>query len=77
MLPKDKIQRINQLAKKAKATGLTNEEAKEQSTLRAEYLKQFRSSMRKTIENVRVFDREGEDVTPEKVKKIQERRKLH
>ncbi|MBS4217648.1 MULTISPECIES: DUF896 domain-containing protein [Bacillaceae] len=77
MLPKDKLMRINQLAKKAKEQGLTKEEAKEQTSLRSEYLKTFRSSMRKTIENVRVFDVTGEDVTPEKVKKIQEQKKLH
>lgn len=75
MLSKDKISRINELAKKAKETGLTNEEAKEQTQLRSEYLKQFRSSMRQTIENVRVYDTEGQDVTPEKVKKIQEDKK--
>ncbi|GIN70367.1 UPF0291 protein [Bacillus sp. J14TS2] len=79
MLSKEKIKRINQLAKKAKASGLSNEEAKEQTKLRSEYLQQFRSSMRQTIENVRVFDTEGQDVTPEKVKKIQEgkNKKLH
>lgn len=79
MLSKEKMKRINQLAKKAKASGLSNEEAKEQTKLRSEYLQQFRSSMRQTIENVRVFDTEGQDVTPDKVKKIQEgkNKKLH
>lgn len=79
MLPKEKMLRINELAKKAKESGLTNEEAKEQTKLRAEYLKQFRSSMRQTIENVRVYDTEGQDVTPDKVKRIQagKNKKLH
>ena len=44
------------------------EEAKEQTKLRKEYLETFRSSMRDTIEHVKVIDPEGNDVTPEKVK---------
>lgn len=75
LLPKEKIQRINFLSKKSKESGLTVEEAKEQTSLRKEYLDAFRSSMRKTIENVRVFDPNGDEVTPEKVKAIQNRNK--
>ena len=77
MLPKEKLARINELAKKAKTEALTVEEAKERSSLRAEYLQTFRSSMKQTIENVRVIDAAGEDVTPDKIKKIQENKKLH
>lgn len=58
MLSKEKLQRISELSKKSKSQGLTVEEAKEQTTLRKEYLDTFRSSMRETIENVRVFDPE-------------------
>lgn len=76
MLSKDKINRINELSKKAKSTGLTVEEAKERTKLRQEYLTSFRSSMRKTIENVQVIDPEGKDVTPEKVKQAQKRNGL-
>lgn len=74
MLPKEKIKRINELSKKSKTTGLTIEEAKEQTKLRQEYLKAFRSDMRETIENVQVIDPEGNDVTPKKVKEAQQRR---
>ncbi|MBS4221763.1 DUF896 domain-containing protein [Lederbergia citrea] len=77
MLPKEKLARINELAKKAKELGLSQEEAKEQSSLRAEYLRTFRSSMKQTIENVRIYDSEGEEVTPDKVRKIQTNKKLH
>ncbi|QQZ07841.1 DUF896 domain-containing protein [Heyndrickxia vini] len=77
MLSKDKISRINALSKKAKEKGLTEEEAKEQSRLRREYLESFRSSMKNTIETVRVIDPEGNDVTPQKVRSIQEKKRLH
>ena len=53
---------------------LTEEEMKEQQALREEYLLTFRESMKNTIENMRVIDPNGDDVTPEKVKKIQEER---
>ncbi len=68
MLSEHKIKRINELSKRSKTTGLTMEEAKEQTLLRKEYLESFRSSMRGTIEHVKVIDPNGNDVTPEKVK---------
>jgi uncharacterized protein YnzC (UPF0291/DUF896 family) len=71
MLSKEKMARINELAKKAKATGLTEIEAKEQSKLRGEYLQTFRSSMLNTLKSVKIVDPEGNDVTPEKLKSIQ------
>ena len=76
MLAKDKINRINELSKKSKTTGLSIEEAKEQTKLRQEYLSTFRSSMRETIENVKVIDPEGADVTPDKVKQARNRKNL-
>jgi uncharacterized protein YnzC (UPF0291/DUF896 family) len=77
MLSKNKMNRINELAKKSKATGLTESEAKEQTRLRKEYLETFRQSMKGTIENTRIFDSEGNEVTPKKVKDIQNKRKMH
>ncbi|WJY28654.1 MULTISPECIES: DUF896 domain-containing protein [Sporosarcina] len=77
MLEDKKIKRINELAKKAKTTGLSVEEAKEQSQLRSEYLKTFRSTMRDTIENVKVIDPDGNDVTPDKVKDAKNRKFLN
>jgi uncharacterized protein YnzC (UPF0291/DUF896 family) len=71
MISKEKLARINQLAKKAKETGLTEIEAKEQSKLRGEYLQAFRSSMFNTLKSVKVIDPKGNDVTPEKLKKEQ------
>lgn len=73
MISKEKLARINQLAKKAKESGLTEIEAKEQSKLRGEYLQGFRSSMLNTLKSVTVIDPEGNDVTPEKLKREQQR----
>lgn len=69
------IDRINELAKKKKEQGLTNEEAKEQSKLRKQYLDSFREGFKKKLENTKVIDPEGNDVTPEKLKKIQQNKK--
>lgn len=68
MLSKEKMARINELARKSKSTGLTELEAKEQSKLRSEYLATFRSSMLDTLTNTKFIDPEGNDVTPEKIK---------
>lgn len=75
MLEEKKITRINELANKKKTIGLSIEEAKEQTQLRKEYLETFRSSMRETIESVKVIDAQGNDVTPEKVKKARDNKK--
>lgn len=77
MLPKEKLDRINVLANKAKTTGLTDAEAKEQTALRKEYLQTFRSSMFNTLKSVTVIDPEGNDVTPDKLKKVKEQKNLH
>lgn len=74
MLSKEKIARINELSKKAKVGTLTEEEAKERTLLRKEYLDTFRSTMRDTIEHVKIVDPEGNDVTPEKLKSIKKQR---
>lgn len=59
MLPKDKLNRINELARKAKKHGLTDEEKREQNELRQEYLEAFRSNFRNTLENITIVDEDG------------------
>lgn len=76
MLSKEKITRINELAAKKKAGTMTEVEAKEQTALRKEYLDSLRSSMRNTIESVKVIDAAGNDVTPAKVQEAQKRNKF-
>ena len=66
-----KIARINELAKKKKTEGLTPEEKVEQAKLREEYIEGYRRTVRHHIEGIKIVDEEGNDVTPEKVKKIQ------
>lgn len=78
MLPKEQIQRINELARKSKTEeGLTLSEQVEQKKLREQYLEAFRGGMRNHIEGMKVVDEEGEDVTPEKLKEIQKNKGLH
>ncbi len=69
------LKRINELAHKNKE-GLTEEETKERDRLRKEYLKNFREAMRSNIEMMRIFDKEGKEVTPEKVREIQRKKGL-
>ena len=77
MLSKEKLARINELAKKKKASALTEAEQKEQHQLRQEYLQAFRGGMKHHIEGMKVIDPEGNDVTPEKLKEIQKQKGLH
>ena len=51
MITQEKIDRINFLARKAKAEGLTEEEKKEQQALRAEYVAAFRRSLETTLDH--------------------------
>ncbi len=55
----EKIQRINALAKKAKAEGLTDEEKQEQQTLREEYVADFRRSLKAQLDNTVVINPDG------------------
>ncbi|WP_251574607.1 DUF896 domain-containing protein [Limosilactobacillus agrestimuris] len=70
------LKRINELAHKNKEEGLTEAETKERAKLRKEYLKNFREAMRSNIEMMRIFDDNGKEVTPEKVREIQRKRGL-
>ncbi|MDQ0223408.1 DUF896 family protein [Streptococcus moroccensis] len=72
-----KIDRINELARKKKAEGLTPEELAEQAKLREEYIEGYRRSVRHHLEGIKVVDEEGNDITPEKLKEIQRQKGLH
>lgn len=54
------IDRINELAKKAKTeTGLTPEETAERDALRKAYIAEFRSSLQAQLDNTYIIDRQG------------------
>lgn len=62
------IKRINELAKKSKGEGLTEEEKAEQAVLRQEYIKKFRQGFENTMSNVYIMDANGNKRKVEKKK---------
>ncbi|MBQ8130378.1 MAG: DUF896 domain-containing protein [Clostridia bacterium] len=55
----EKIERINELARKKKTIGLTPAELEEQAVLRRQYLDEFRANMEETLKRVRVEQEDG------------------
>ena len=53
------IERINELARKKKSVGLTEEETKEQAALRQQYLREFRENMEAVLQNVEIRNKDG------------------
>ncbi|MFS0506668.1 DUF896 domain-containing protein [Lactiplantibacillus plantarum] len=76
MISKELLARINELAHKAKAEGLTELEEAERQELRQKYLKEFRADFRQQVEMLQVYDKDGKEVTPEKVRQVQRDRGL-
>ena len=72
---KDLLKRINELAKKSKLVGLSEEEKEEHHRLRQEYIQIFRGNFKETLMNVKVVDEAGNDITPEKLLKEQNKNK--
>ena len=61
-----KIDRINELAKKKRSVGLTDEELAEQQTLHKEYIASYRASLRGILDNTVI---ERPDGSREQLKK--------
>ncbi|MDK2965595.1 MULTISPECIES: DUF896 domain-containing protein [Lacrimispora] len=55
----DKIDRINTLYHKSKATGLSEEEKAEQAALRKEYIEAIRNSLRGNLNNISIQEDDG------------------
>ena len=58
-MKKEDIDRINELARKAKTVGLTPEENEERAVLRQEYLNAVMSNARAVLENTYIVDEKG------------------
>ena len=54
-----RIDRINELARKAKTVGLTEEECEERARLRMEYVEAVRKNLRAQLDNTYVVDEKG------------------
>ena len=53
------IDRINELARKAKTEGLSPEEKKEQQKLRGEYIEAVKKNLRAQLNNVNIQENDG------------------
>lgn len=54
-----KIDRINELARKQKAEGLTEEEKNEQFALRREYIEAYKKNLVAQLENIYMVEPDG------------------
>ena len=59
MITDEKLARINELARKAKAEGLTSAETKERDMLRREYIEAIRANLRGQLNNINIQELDG------------------
>lgn len=69
-MKQERIDRINELARKSKAEGLTPEEKKEQEALRAEFRMAIVGDLSRTLQNMKIQNPDGTivDVKPKSQK---------
>ncbi len=66
-MTKEKIDRINELARKSRTeSGLSEEEKAEQAALRREYIDSFKRSLTSQLENTYIVDENGNKKKVEK-----------
>ena len=58
-MEQSKLDRINELYRKSKAEGLTEEEKNEQQRLRAEYIQLVRANLRGQLETISLLNPDG------------------
>lgn len=63
---KEIIEKINTLNALKKERELTSEESEELANYRQLYLQNFKANMRNILENTKVINEDGEDITPKK-----------
>ena len=63
---KEIIEKINSLNALKKERELTSEESEELAKNRQLYLQNFKANMRNILENTKVINEDGEDITPKK-----------
>lgn len=74
---KEKLtKRINELAAKKKAGELTPAEEEERQRLHQEFIADFRAGFKQTVEDMQIFDKEGNEITSEKAKDAQRKKGL-
>ena len=59
VVTQEKINRINELYRKSKAEGLTDDEKKEQELLRKEYIANVRMNLRAQLNNIDLVSEDG------------------
>lgn len=58
-MTQEKIDRINELARKQRSEGLTEEEKQEQFVLRREYIESFKNSLVSQLESTYIVEPDG------------------
>ena len=58
-MEKSRIERLNELAKKAKVDTLTSSELTERDQLRKEYIAAFKANLKATLDNTVIVDKNG------------------
>ena len=69
VMEKEKISRINELAKKKKSQGLTEAEQAEQNSLRQEYISEFKASLTGQLDNMVIEKPDGTKINVKDLKK--------
>ena len=67
-MTKQELDRINELARKKKDTGLTEAELAEQKALREKFLAEFRENFRRQLENIEIVEPDDPRLKAQKMK---------
>ena len=69
MITDEEIKRINELAHKKKAEGLTEAEIAEQKVLREKFLENFRAGFKQQLENIEIVEPDDPRLLAQKAKR--------